>query len=76
MGSVAFPLEISGETPDFSLMTLLFDSQIYSARELEDSMNKIREVLSNDKHDWEQRVAAVSHFTFIMERNACLLNIS
>ncbi|XP_048029133.1 CLIP-associating protein 1 isoform X17 [Megalobrama amblycephala] len=33
--------------------------QIYSARELEDSMNKIREVLSNDKHDWEQRVAAL-----------------
>uniref|UniRef100_A0A671M9W1 CLIP-associating protein 1-like n=1 Tax=Sinocyclocheilus anshuiensis TaxID=1608454 RepID=A0A671M9W1_9TELE len=30
--------------------------QIYSARELEDSMNKIREILSDDKHDWEQRV--------------------
>uniref|UniRef100_A0A8C2HI83 Cytoplasmic linker associated protein 1 n=1 Tax=Cyprinus carpio TaxID=7962 RepID=A0A8C2HI83_CYPCA len=27
--------------------------QIYSARELEDSMNKIREILSDDKHDWE-----------------------
>ncbi|KAG9349099.1 hypothetical protein JZ751_029419 [Albula glossodonta] len=33
--------------------------QIYSARELEDSMNKIREVLSDDKHDWEHRVAAL-----------------
>uniref|UniRef100_A0A8C2ABU8 Cytoplasmic linker associated protein 1 n=1 Tax=Cyprinus carpio TaxID=7962 RepID=A0A8C2ABU8_CYPCA len=33
--------------------------QIYSARELEDSMNKIREILSDDKHDWEQRVAAL-----------------
>ncbi|XP_058646913.1 CLIP-associating protein 1 isoform X1 [Onychostoma macrolepis] len=33
--------------------------QIYSARELEDSMNKIREILSNDKHDWEQRVVAL-----------------
>ncbi|KPP60154.1 hypothetical protein Z043_121866, partial [Scleropages formosus] len=32
--------------------------QIYSNRELEESMNKIREVLSDDKHDWEQRVAA------------------
>uniref|UniRef100_A0A673HAF8 CLIP-associating protein 1-B-like n=1 Tax=Sinocyclocheilus rhinocerous TaxID=307959 RepID=A0A673HAF8_9TELE len=41
--------------------------QIYSARELEDSMNKIRETLSDDKHDWEQRVAAVSDFIFIME---------
>uniref|UniRef100_A0A8C1PJU8 Cytoplasmic linker associated protein 1 n=1 Tax=Cyprinus carpio TaxID=7962 RepID=A0A8C1PJU8_CYPCA len=33
--------------------------QIYSPRELEDSMNKIREILSDDKHDWEQRVAAL-----------------
>ncbi|XP_036443182.1 CLIP-associating protein 1-B isoform X2 [Colossoma macropomum] len=33
--------------------------QIYSSRELEDSMNKIREVLSDDKHDWEHRVAAL-----------------
>ncbi|XP_018600300.1 CLIP-associating protein 1a isoform X6 [Scleropages formosus] len=33
--------------------------QIYSNRELEESMNKIREVLSDDKHDWEQRVAAL-----------------
>uniref|UniRef100_A0A8C2IDZ6 Cytoplasmic linker associated protein 1 n=1 Tax=Cyprinus carpio TaxID=7962 RepID=A0A8C2IDZ6_CYPCA len=41
------------------LMTLLFHSQIYSPRELEDSMNKIREILSDDKHDWEQRVAAL-----------------
>ncbi|XP_037395477.1 CLIP-associating protein 1a isoform X6 [Pygocentrus nattereri] len=33
--------------------------QIYSNRELEDSMTKIREVLSDDKHDWEHRVAAL-----------------
>ncbi|XP_066503511.1 CLIP-associating protein 1 [Hoplias malabaricus] len=33
--------------------------QIYSSRELEDSMNKIREVLSDDKHDWEHRVVAL-----------------
>ncbi|XP_053536912.1 CLIP-associating protein 1a isoform X1 [Ictalurus punctatus] len=33
--------------------------QIYSSRELEDSMTKIREVLSDDKHDWEHRVAAL-----------------
>ncbi|XP_039611194.1 CLIP-associating protein 1a isoform X16 [Polypterus senegalus] len=33
--------------------------QIYSYRELEDSMNKIREILSDDKHDWEQRVLAL-----------------
>uniref|UniRef100_H3BEF8 Cytoplasmic linker associated protein 1 n=1 Tax=Latimeria chalumnae TaxID=7897 RepID=H3BEF8_LATCH len=33
--------------------------QIYSSRELEDSLNKIREALSDDKHDWEQRVTAL-----------------
>ncbi|KAK1797913.1 hypothetical protein P4O66_007964, partial [Electrophorus voltai] len=33
--------------------------QIYSSRELEDSMTKIREVLLDDKHDWEHRVAAL-----------------
>nr|XP_021335613.1 CLIP-associating protein 1-like [Danio rerio] len=33
--------------------------QIYSARELEDSINKVREILSDEKHDWEQRVAAL-----------------
>ncbi|XP_034160128.2 CLIP-associating protein 1a isoform X23 [Pangasianodon hypophthalmus] len=33
--------------------------QIYSSRELEDSVAKIREVLSDDKHDWEHRVTAL-----------------
>ncbi|KAM9248949.1 CLIP-associating protein 1 [Dugong dugon] len=33
--------------------------QIYSARDLEESINKIREILSDDKHDWEQRVNAL-----------------
>ncbi|XP_073711421.1 CLIP-associating protein 1a isoform X18 [Misgurnus anguillicaudatus] len=33
--------------------------QIYSSKELEDSMNKIREVLSDDKQDWEHRVVAL-----------------
>ncbi|KAL2087913.1 hypothetical protein ACEWY4_016741 [Coilia grayii] len=33
--------------------------QIYSSRELEDSMTKIREVLSDERHDWEQRVLAL-----------------
>ncbi|XP_076120296.1 CLIP-associating protein 1a isoform X8 [Alosa pseudoharengus] len=33
--------------------------QIYSSRDLEDSINKIKEVLSDDKHDWEQRVTAL-----------------
>ncbi|XP_031815799.1 CLIP-associating protein 1 isoform X44 [Sarcophilus harrisii] len=33
--------------------------QIYSSRDLEESINKIREILSDDKHDWEQRVTAL-----------------
>ncbi|XP_046714465.1 CLIP-associating protein 1-like isoform X13 [Silurus meridionalis] len=33
--------------------------QIYSSRELEESMNKIREVLSDEKQDWEHRVTAL-----------------
>uniref|UniRef100_A0A670ZFG4 Cytoplasmic linker associated protein 2 n=1 Tax=Pseudonaja textilis TaxID=8673 RepID=A0A670ZFG4_PSETE len=28
--------------------------QIYSSRELEETLNKIREILSDDKHDWDQ----------------------
>uniref|UniRef100_A0A8C3D1T3 Cytoplasmic linker associated protein 1 n=1 Tax=Cairina moschata TaxID=8855 RepID=A0A8C3D1T3_CAIMO len=33
--------------------------KIYSSRDLEESINKIREILSDDKHDWEQRVSAL-----------------
>ncbi|XP_066546914.1 CLIP-associating protein 2 isoform X19 [Amia ocellicauda] len=33
--------------------------QIYSARDLEDNLNKIREILSDDKHDWDQRTVAL-----------------
>ncbi|XP_065254934.1 CLIP-associating protein 2 isoform X3 [Emys orbicularis] len=33
--------------------------QIYSSRELEETLNKIREILSDDKHDWDQRASAL-----------------
>ncbi|XP_039592211.1 CLIP-associating protein 2 isoform X8 [Polypterus senegalus] len=33
--------------------------QIYSSRDLEENLNKIREILSDDKHDWDQRVNAL-----------------
>uniref|UniRef100_A0A9J8CUR0 Cytoplasmic linker associated protein 1 n=1 Tax=Cyprinus carpio carpio TaxID=630221 RepID=A0A9J8CUR0_CYPCA len=56
---LGFSLEISGQMPVFSEFDDAVVFQIYSARELEDSMNKIREILSDDKHDWEQRVAAL-----------------
>ncbi|KAK7811942.1 hypothetical protein U0070_006995 [Myodes glareolus] len=38
---------------------LVYLGQIYSSRDLEESINKIREILSDDKHDWEQRVNAL-----------------
>uniref|UniRef100_A0A8D0L7A1 Cytoplasmic linker associated protein 2 n=1 Tax=Sphenodon punctatus TaxID=8508 RepID=A0A8D0L7A1_SPHPU len=33
--------------------------QIYSSRELEETLNKIKEILSDDKHDWNQRANAL-----------------
>ncbi|XP_067372720.1 CLIP-associating protein 1a isoform X28 [Channa argus] len=40
--------------------------QIYSNRELEEQMTKIREVLSDDKHDWEHRVVALKKVRSLM----------
>ncbi|XP_073329215.1 CLIP-associating protein 1a [Pagrus major] len=40
--------------------------QIYSNRELEDQMSKIREMLSDDKHDWEHRVVALKKVRSLM----------
>uniref|UniRef100_A0A8C7HVP0 Cytoplasmic linker associated protein 2 n=1 Tax=Oncorhynchus kisutch TaxID=8019 RepID=A0A8C7HVP0_ONCKI len=34
-------------------------TDIYSSRDLEDNLNKIREICSDDKHDWDQRAAAM-----------------
>ncbi|XP_042281743.1 CLIP-associating protein 1a isoform X7 [Thunnus maccoyii] len=33
--------------------------QIYSNREMEDQLSKVREVLADEKHDWEHRVVAL-----------------
>ncbi|XP_069010484.1 CLIP-associating protein 1a isoform X24 [Embiotoca jacksoni] len=40
--------------------------QIYSNREMEDQLTKIREVLSDDKHDWEHRVVALKKVRSLM----------
>ncbi|XP_056432003.1 CLIP-associating protein 1a isoform X2 [Gadus chalcogrammus] len=40
--------------------------QFYSNREMEDQMSKIREVLSDEKHDWEHRVVAVKKVRSLM----------
>lgn len=42
------------------ILLLIPPPQIYSNREVEEAMAKIRDVLSDDKRDWELRVAAVS----------------
>ncbi|RXN01467.1 CLIP-associating protein 2 [Acipenser ruthenus] len=46
----------------------LFESLtwIYSARDLEDNLNKIREILSDDKHDWDQRATALRKFRSLL----------
>ncbi|XP_029461059.1 CLIP-associating protein 1 isoform X17 [Rhinatrema bivittatum] len=44
--------------------------QIYSSRDLEESINKIREILSDDKHDWEQRIAALKKIRSLLMAGA------
>uniref|UniRef100_A0A8C4LC91 CLIP-associating protein 1 n=1 Tax=Equus asinus asinus TaxID=83772 RepID=A0A8C4LC91_EQUAS len=47
--------------------------QIYSSRELEETLNKIREILSDDKHDWDQRANAVSFLLFLFSHLSTVL---
>ncbi|XP_051520214.1 CLIP-associating protein 2-like isoform X17 [Myxocyprinus asiaticus] len=44
--------------------------QIYSSRDLEDNLNKIREVLSDDKHDWDHRVSALKKIRSLLVAGA------
>ncbi|KAK0134179.1 CLIP-associating protein 1 [Merluccius polli] len=44
--------------------------QLHSNREMEDHMTKIREVLSDEKHDWEHRVVAVKKVRSLMMAGA------
>ncbi|XP_076865029.1 CLIP-associating protein 2 isoform X19 [Brachyhypopomus gauderio] len=44
--------------------------QIYSARDLEDNLNKIREILSDDKHDWDQRTIALKKIRSLLVAGA------
>ncbi|KAK3532344.1 hypothetical protein QTP86_016027 [Hemibagrus guttatus] len=44
--------------------------QIYSTRDLEDNLNKIREILSDDKHDWDQRANALKKFRSLLVAGA------
>ncbi|MEQ2310743.1 CLIP-associating protein 2 [Ameca splendens] len=44
--------------------------QIYSTRDLEDNLNKIREILSDDKHDWDQRCNALKKIRSLLVAGA------
>ncbi|XP_053348294.1 CLIP-associating protein 2 isoform X40 [Clarias gariepinus] len=44
--------------------------QIYSTRDLEDNLNKIREILSDDKHDWDQRANALKKIRSLLVAGA------
>ncbi|XP_035385148.1 CLIP-associating protein 2 isoform X5 [Electrophorus electricus] len=44
--------------------------QIYSTRDLEDNLNKIREILSDDKHDWDQRTNALKKIRSLLVAGA------
>ncbi|XP_070583509.1 CLIP-associating protein 2 [Erythrolamprus reginae] len=44
--------------------------QIYSSRELEETLNKIREILSDDKHDWDQRTNALKKVRSLLAAGA------
>ncbi|XP_026087450.1 CLIP-associating protein 2-like isoform X16 [Carassius auratus] len=44
--------------------------QIYSTRDLEDNLNKIREVLSDDKHDWDHRTSALKKIRSLLVAGA------
>ncbi|XP_030267993.1 CLIP-associating protein 2 isoform X42 [Sparus aurata] len=44
--------------------------QIYSSRDLEDNLNKIREICSDDKHDWDQRASALKKIRSLLVAGA------
>uniref|UniRef100_A0A8C5DV87 TOG domain-containing protein n=1 Tax=Gouania willdenowi TaxID=441366 RepID=A0A8C5DV87_GOUWI len=44
--------------------------QIYSSRDLEDNLNKIREICSDDKHDWNQRAIALKKIRSLLVAGA------
>uniref|UniRef100_A0A667I2F5 Cytoplasmic linker associated protein 1 n=1 Tax=Lynx canadensis TaxID=61383 RepID=A0A667I2F5_LYNCA len=57
LGSSSLGSKSSGKTTVWGAVESALP--IYSSRDLEESINKIREILSDDKHDWEQRVNAL-----------------
>lgn len=48
----------------FNCLVCLLPFQVFNARDLAEEMSKIQSVLSDDKNDWEHRVAAVRESLF------------
>uniref|UniRef100_A0A674IVN2 Cytoplasmic linker associated protein 1 n=1 Tax=Terrapene triunguis TaxID=2587831 RepID=A0A674IVN2_9SAUR len=69
LGSAALAKEGAGAVDEEDFIKAFDDVptvQIYSSRDLEESINKIREILSDDKHDWEQRVSALKRIRSLL----------
>uniref|UniRef100_A0A671TVK7 Cytoplasmic linker associated protein 2 n=1 Tax=Sparus aurata TaxID=8175 RepID=A0A671TVK7_SPAAU len=55
---------------NFCLFPPFSPMQIYSSRDLEDNLNKIREICSDDKHDWDQRASALKKIRSLLVAGA------
>ena len=59
-----FSPSVSAQSQDLSSVkyycTVVFTFQVFNGKDLTEEMTKIQSVLSDDKNDWEHRVAAVS----------------
>ena len=61
------------ESSFFSAFEEVPKINIYSAKELDDTMNKIRECIANTNNDWDKRTEAVS---FSKSFLLCIITIS
>uniref|UniRef100_A0A4W4G9B3 TOG domain-containing protein n=1 Tax=Electrophorus electricus TaxID=8005 RepID=A0A4W4G9B3_ELEEL len=60
----------TGATKLGELLRKYLRMHIYSTRDLEDNLNKIREILSDDKHDWDQRTNALKKIRSLLVAGA------
>ncbi|XP_047240589.1 CLIP-associating protein 2 isoform X34 [Girardinichthys multiradiatus] len=72
-GKLAVSKESAGAVDEEDFIRAFTDVptvQIYSTRDLEDNLNKIREILSDDKHDWDQRCIALKKIRSLLVAGA------
>ncbi|XP_052578949.1 CLIP-associating protein 2 isoform X34 [Peromyscus californicus insignis] len=63
-------LEILSTVGESLVQQVALRLEIYSSRELEETLNKIREILSDDKHDWDQRANALKKIRSLLVAGA------